>query len=141
MDMNLSELTEVLDESEFFERERTVCYFVELAILLYNHIVSLRKVSRVLEWIGLKRSDSLGGDAAKSKPDESGNHSTSNPRDRLPEQVERIDRYVLTQRSRRHESRIEHHRYRPRLSGPPTRVHRRSLRRSQAQIRSPPHGC
>jgi len=48
MDMNLSELTEVLDESEFFERKRTVCYFVELAILLYKHTVSLRKVSRVL---------------------------------------------------------------------------------------------
>ena len=34
--MNLSELSEVLDEIEFFERERTDRQVVELAILLYN---------------------------------------------------------------------------------------------------------
>jgi len=47
----------VLDEIEFVERERTERDLVELAILLYNHGVSLRKVSRVLGWIGLERSD------------------------------------------------------------------------------------
>jgi transposase-like protein len=55
--MNLPELTEVLDEIEFFERERTDRQVVELAILLYNFGVSFRKVARVLGWIGVERSD------------------------------------------------------------------------------------
>lgn len=55
--MNLPELTEVLDEIEFFERERTDRQVVELAILLYNFVVSFRKVARVLGWIGVERSD------------------------------------------------------------------------------------
>ena len=55
--MNLPELTEVLDEIEFFERERTDRQVVELAILLYNFGVSFEKVSRVLGWIGVERSD------------------------------------------------------------------------------------
>ena len=56
MNTNLPELTEVLDEIEFFERERTDRQFVELAILLYDCGVSLRKVERVLSWIGVERS-------------------------------------------------------------------------------------
>ena len=56
MNTNLPELTEVLDEIEFFERERTDRQFVELAILLYDCGVSLRKVKRVLGWIGVERS-------------------------------------------------------------------------------------
>jgi transposase-like protein len=56
MNTNLPELTEVLDEIEFFERERTDRQFVELAILLYDCGVSLRKVERVLGWIGVERS-------------------------------------------------------------------------------------
>ncbi|MFC4986695.1 IS6 family transposase [Saliphagus infecundisoli] len=56
MQPNLPDLTEVLDEIEFFERERTDRQVVELAILLYNHGVSLRKVSRVLGWLGVERS-------------------------------------------------------------------------------------
>jgi transposase-like protein len=57
MQLNLPELSEMLEEIEFFERERTDRHLVELAILLYNHGVSLRKVSRVLGWIGVKRSN------------------------------------------------------------------------------------
>lgn len=56
MTTNLPELTEVLDEIEFFERERTDRQVVELAILLYDCGVSLRKVARVLGWIGVERS-------------------------------------------------------------------------------------
>ena len=55
--MNLPELTEVLDEIEFSERERTDRQVVELAILLYNSGGSLRKVARMLSWIGVERSD------------------------------------------------------------------------------------
>lgn len=56
MNLNLPELTDVLDEIEFFERERTDRQFVELAILLYDYGVSFRKVAQVLKWIGVKRS-------------------------------------------------------------------------------------
>ena len=56
MNTNLPELADVLDEIEFFERERTDRQFVELAILLYDFGVSLRKVERVLGWIGVERS-------------------------------------------------------------------------------------
>lgn len=55
--MNLPELTEVLDEIEFLERERTDRQVVELAILLYNFGVSFCKVVRVLGWIGIERLD------------------------------------------------------------------------------------
>jgi len=41
----------------FFKRERTDRQFVELVILLYDFGVSLRKVERVLGWIGVKPSD------------------------------------------------------------------------------------
>jgi hypothetical protein len=57
MSLNLSESTEVLDEIEFFERERADRHLVELSILLYNHSVTLRNVSRVLGWIGVERPD------------------------------------------------------------------------------------
>ena len=56
MKLNLLELAEVLEEIEFFERERTDRQSVELAILLYNHGVSLRKIERVLGWLGVDRS-------------------------------------------------------------------------------------
>ena len=56
MQLNLPELAEVLEEIEFFERERTDRQSVELAILLYNHGVSLRKVKRVLGWLSVERS-------------------------------------------------------------------------------------
>jgi transposase-like protein len=56
MIQNLPELTEALDEIEFFERERTDRHLVELAILLYNCGMSLRKVERVLGWLGVERS-------------------------------------------------------------------------------------
>lgn len=56
MQLNLPALAEVLDEIEFVEREWTDRQFVELAILLYNHGVSLRKVARVLGWLGVDRS-------------------------------------------------------------------------------------
>ena len=56
MNTNLPELDEVLDEIEFFERERTDRHLVELATLLYNCGVSFRKVKRVLGWIGVERS-------------------------------------------------------------------------------------
>jgi hypothetical protein len=48
MQLNLPELTDVLDEIEFFGRGRTDRQLVELAILLYDVGVSLRKVERVL---------------------------------------------------------------------------------------------
>ena len=56
MQLNLPELAEVLEEIEFFERERTDRQSVELAILLYNHGVSLRKGKRVPGWLGVERS-------------------------------------------------------------------------------------
>lgn len=56
MQTNLPELTEVLDEIEFFNRERTDRQLNVLAILLYDCGVSPRKVSRVLGWIGVERS-------------------------------------------------------------------------------------
>ena len=56
MKLNLPELAEVLEEIEFFERERTDRQSVGLAILLYNHGVSLRKIGRVLGWLGVDRS-------------------------------------------------------------------------------------
>jgi len=56
MHTNLPELSDVLDEIEFFERERTDRQAVKLAILLYDCGVSLRKVARVLAWIGVERS-------------------------------------------------------------------------------------
>lgn len=49
-------LEEVLEEIEFFERERTDRFAVELAIVLYSSGVSLRKVQRALRWIGVERS-------------------------------------------------------------------------------------
>jgi transposase-like protein len=55
--MNRPELSEVLDEIEFFERKRTDRQVVELAILLSNFGVSFRKVARVLGWTGVERSD------------------------------------------------------------------------------------
>lgn len=56
MQLNLPALNEVLDEIEFFERERTDRHAVKVAILLYNCGVSLRKVARVLGWMGIERS-------------------------------------------------------------------------------------
>ncbi|QLH82059.1 hypothetical protein [Halosimplex pelagicum] len=57
MQLNLPELSDVLEEIEFFEREQRDRHLDELAILLCNHGVSLRKVSRVLGWIGVERSN------------------------------------------------------------------------------------
>jgi hypothetical protein len=56
MQLNLPELAEVLDEIGFFERERTDRQLDRLAILLYNHGVSLREIGRVLGWLGVDRS-------------------------------------------------------------------------------------
>jgi putative transposase len=56
MNLNLPRLTEVLEEIEFFERERTDRHHVEVAILLYDCGVSLRRVAQVLGWMGIKRS-------------------------------------------------------------------------------------
>jgi putative transposase len=56
MQLNLPELDEVLDSIDFFERDRTDRHLVELAILLYDSGVSVRKVKRVLGWIGVERS-------------------------------------------------------------------------------------
>lgn len=55
--MNLAELSDVLDEIELFERERTDRQVLKLAILLYNFGMSFRKVARIIGWIGVKRSD------------------------------------------------------------------------------------
>ena len=64
--MNLPELTEALDEIEFFEHERTDRQVVELAILLYNFGVSFRKVARVLGWIGVNCQMSQCGTGSRS---------------------------------------------------------------------------
>jgi putative transposase len=56
MNMNLPELADVLEEIVFFERKWTDRHLVELAILLYDCGVSLRRVSQVLGWIGVGRS-------------------------------------------------------------------------------------
>lgn len=48
MNTNRPELTEVLDEIEFFEYERMDRHMVEVTILLYDCGVSLRKVEQVL---------------------------------------------------------------------------------------------
>ena len=55
-DLNLPALKDALEEIEFFERERTERFYVELAIVLYNSGVSLRKTQRVLGWLGIERS-------------------------------------------------------------------------------------
>jgi transposase-like protein len=54
--LNLPGLEEALENVEFFERDRTESFVVELAIGLYNSGVSLRKTERVLGWIGVERS-------------------------------------------------------------------------------------
>ena len=54
--LNLPGLEEALEDVEFFERDRTESFVVELAIGLYNSGVSLRKTERVLGWIGVERS-------------------------------------------------------------------------------------
>jgi hypothetical protein len=53
--MNLPELDDVLSEI-VFERERTDRQLHKLAIRLYDVGVGLRKVRRVLSWIGVERS-------------------------------------------------------------------------------------
>jgi len=50
--LDLLELENALKDVEFFERERTDAFVVELAILLYNSGVGLRRIERVLGWIG-----------------------------------------------------------------------------------------
>ena len=54
--LNLPALEDALEEFNFFERERTDRFYVELAIVLYNSGVSLRKTQRVLGWLGVSRS-------------------------------------------------------------------------------------
>ena len=54
--LNLPGLEEALEDVEFVERDRTESFDVELAIVLYNSGVSLRKTERVLGWIGVERS-------------------------------------------------------------------------------------
>ena len=56
MNLSLPVLEEALEEIEFFERERTDPFAVELAVVLYDSGVSLRKTERVLGWIGVERS-------------------------------------------------------------------------------------
>lgn len=56
MQVNLPALDEVLEEVEFFERERTDRHVVEVAILLDDCGVSLRRGSQVLGWLGVERS-------------------------------------------------------------------------------------
>ena len=55
--LNLPRLTEVLDEIDFLERERTDHQVVELASPLYNFRVNFRRVAHVPGWIGVKWSD------------------------------------------------------------------------------------
>jgi len=51
----------VLEGIEFFECERTDRHFVELAILLHNHGVSIRKVSLGDELVVDVRTGATGG--------------------------------------------------------------------------------
>ena len=46
----------MLEEISFFERDRTDSFVVDLAIVLYDSSVSLRKTQRVLARIGAERS-------------------------------------------------------------------------------------
>jgi transposase-like protein len=54
--LNLPALEDALEEISFFERDRTDAFVVELAIILYDSGVSLRKVQRVFGWLGTERS-------------------------------------------------------------------------------------
>lgn len=54
--LNLPALEDALEDVELFERDRTDAFVVELAIVLYNSGVSLRKTQRVLGWIGVECS-------------------------------------------------------------------------------------
>jgi putative transposase len=54
--LDLPELEDALEELNVFERVRTDAFVVELAIVLYNSGVSLRKTKRVLGWIGVECS-------------------------------------------------------------------------------------
>lgn len=56
MQLNLPNLTDVLEEIEFIKREQMDRQVIELAILLYTYGVSLRKVARVLGWLNVERS-------------------------------------------------------------------------------------
>jgi hypothetical protein len=56
MQLNLPALDKALRDGEFFDRERTDRHVVELAILLYDSGVSLRRVQQVLSWLGVQRS-------------------------------------------------------------------------------------
>jgi transposase-like protein len=55
-ELNLPALNDALNEIEFFERRRTDRGIVELALVLYNAGLSLRKVELVLSWLGVERS-------------------------------------------------------------------------------------
>jgi putative transposase len=54
--LNIPALEDALEEIRFFERDRTDTFVVELAIILYDSGVSLRKTKRVLGWIGVECS-------------------------------------------------------------------------------------
>lgn len=54
--LDLPALTEVLDDIDCFERERTDRGAVQLALVLYDAGLSLRKTQRVLGWLGVERS-------------------------------------------------------------------------------------
>lgn len=51
--MNLPALNQGLEEIGFFEREQTDRQVVEVAILLYNCGLSLRRVTQVFGWMGV----------------------------------------------------------------------------------------
>ena len=51
--LNLPALGKSARRGRFFERNRTDAFIVELAIVLYNSGVSLRKTRQVFGWIGI----------------------------------------------------------------------------------------
>ncbi|MDY6775054.1 MAG: IS6 family transposase [Halobacteria archaeon] len=53
MKFKLPVLTKVLEEVDFFERERTDESYVELGLVLYDAGLSLRKTEKVLNWLGV----------------------------------------------------------------------------------------
>ena len=54
--LNPLTLEEALENVEFFERDRTDAFVVEVATVLYKSSVSLRKAERVLGWISVDHS-------------------------------------------------------------------------------------
>jgi transposase-like protein len=90
-------MEEVLERINFFERGRTERFYVKLGLVLYNVGLSLRKVKKVLKWLGIDVSHvavwewvrKLGGKLAGSR---------SEPANETPKELVVMDETMVKQR-------------------------------------------